>query len=149
MHKIKEYMHKIVDNGKVEDMYAIEEYFYKLMCKVHMTDSEMTSYIKSELKELAYGKTIDEECAKEWVYSMKDHGQHWSMEETTSAMESMGYNCDKIDFYVTANMIYNDYYNVVKDNEELALTMAHDWLSDDDAVENKLYEYHKHIVKRD
>lgn len=148
MHKIKEYMSKIIENGKVDDMEKIEEYFYKLMCKVHTTDSEMATWIKEELKEMAYGKIITEECAKNWVHSMKDYGQHWSIEETTSAMETMNYNCDKIEFYVVANMIYNDYYNVVKDNEQIALTMAYDWLNDVDAIENKLYEYHKYIVKK-
>ena len=53
----------------------------------------------------------------------------------------------KIDFYVVANMIYNDYFDLVRDNEELALKMAKDWLSDEDAKENKLYCYWKHIAK--
>ena len=37
----------------------------------------------------------------------------------------------------------------IKDDEELALKMAYDWLDDADSVENKLYEYWKYIAKRD
>ena len=58
-------------------------------------------------------------------------------------------NFNDIDFYVVANMMYNDYYDLVKDNEELALKMAYMWLNDEDSVKDKLYEYYKHIPKED
>ena len=99
------------------------------------------------LYEMAYGKKLTEEKAMNWVRSMKPKGEHWSMEETTSAMTSLGYECDKLEYYVVANMMYNDYYNIVRENEELALKLAYDWLSDADAIDNKLYEYWKHIAK--
>ncbi len=148
MHKIKTYMDKIIENGKHEDMEQIEEYFYKLMCKVHMVDPDMTKWIKEDLKEMAYGKVITEEMAHEWVYSMKPCGQYWTMEETNNAMKSLGYNLDPIHFYIVANMQFNDQHNLVKDNEELALKMAYNWLKDTDAVKDKLYEYYKHIIAK-
>ena len=46
-------------------------------------------------------------------------------------------------------MTYNDYYNIVKDDEELALKFAYDWIKDEDAKDNKLYEYWKHVIKKD
>ena len=87
--------------------------------------------------------------AEEWVSNMKPKHEHWTIEETTNAMQKMGYSCDKIEFYVVANMTYNDYYNIVKDDEELALRLAYDWIKDEDAKDNKLYEYWKHIIKKD
>lgn len=53
------------------------------------------------------------------------------------------------DFYTAINMMYNDNYKLVKDNEELAIDLAINWLDDEDAVSNKIYEYYKYIAKRD
>ena len=102
---------------------------------------------KSELYELAYGKKLTEDMAKKWVEEMKPVGQHWTMEETTNAMGSLGYGFDTIDFYVVANMMYNDYNDLTKEDESLALKLAKDWLEDVDAKDNKLYCYWKHIIK--
>ena len=71
---------------------------------------------KMELYEIAYGKKISEEMGKKWVKEMKPEGEHWTIEQTTEAMQKMGYNFDAIDFYVVANMMYNDYNDMVKDN---------------------------------
>ena len=98
---------------------------------------------------MAYGKKISEEMADKWVKEMQPVGLHWTMEETTNAMSSLGYNFDKVDYFVVANMMYNDYYDLVKDDETLALKLAKDWLDDVDAKKDKLYCYWKHIVKKD
>ena len=86
--------------------------------------------------------------AEEWVRNMKPKGQHWTMEETTNAMHELGYSLNPIEFYVVANMMYNDYYNLVDTNEELALQLAEDWLDDKDSIEEKLYDYWKYIAKK-
>lgn len=91
---------------------------------------------------------ISDECANDWVHDMKPVGLHWTKEETTNAMRSMGYNMNENDFYVVANMMYNDYYDIVKDDESMALKMAYDWLNDTDANDDKLYDYWQYIVKR-
>jgi hypothetical protein len=44
--------------------------------------------------------------------------------------------------------MYNDYYNLVKENEPLALELAEDWLDDEDSKDCKLYEYWKHVIKK-
>lgn len=69
------------------------------------------------------------------------------VETDNGTMQKLGYNFNKIDFYITANMMMNDYHDLVKDDEILALKMARDWLDDSDAVNNKLYEYWKYIAK--
>ena len=45
--------------------------------------------------------------------------------------------------------LYNDNYDLVKENDELALKMAHNWLNDIDSGDNKLYNYWKYVIKRD
>ena len=144
MHKI--YLEKadlMKHKGKVIDIIDM------LMCNAKETDYKLYSFVEGEMYEMVYGKKLNEEMAHEWVKNMKPAGLHWTMEQTTNAMKSLGYNCDALDFFVVANMMYNDYFNIVKDDEEMALRLAYDWLKDEDAKENKLYNYWKHIIKRD
>ena len=141
MHKI--YLEKIdlnMHKSKIEDIIDM------LMCDAKNNDHELYEHIEGEMYEMAYGKKISEEVALNWVESMKPYGQKWSMEETTRAMRDRGWNLDPIDFYVVANMMFNDYNNIVLDNVELALELAKDWLKDTDAKEHKLYNYYKYIV---
>lgn len=146
---IKKYIDKIVENGKQEDMDKLSEILVEIIYKMKEPHHELYKHYKDCLYEMAEGKVVSEEMAHEWVEDMKPIGEHWTMEETTNAMNSLGYKDREIDFYVTSNMIYNDYYDLVKDNEELALKMAHSWINDTDAKEDKLYCYYKHIIKRD
>ena len=138
-----------IDYNKPENKSKMDELFIELLDDAMEYDKEMYDYAKCELYELAYGKKLHEEMAEEWVKSMQPKGEHWNIGATTEAMQSLGYNLDKVDFYVVANMMYNDYYDLVKDDETLALKLANDWLDDEDAVKDKLYEYWKHIIKRD
>lgn len=147
--KVREYIKKIVDNGKQEDMEELSEMLEDTIYKLKETDPKCYKKYKMKLYEMAYGKVLTEKMAYNWVQEMKPKHEHWTIEETTSAMTSLGYNCNKIDYYVVANMMYNDYYNLVKDDEELALKMAYMWLDDEDAVKDKLYEYYRHIPKED
>lgn len=145
---IKEYLAKIIEKGKKEDMEELSDMLDSSIHKVKECDPEWFEKKKMKLYEMAYGKVLDEDMAKEWVKSMEPVGMHWTMEETNNAMSGMGYNLNKLDFFVVANMMYNDYYNIVKDNEELALKLAKDWLDDVDAEKCKLYNYWKYIIKR-
>lgn len=126
----------------------IEDIIEMLMCNAKDTDKELYDHIELLLYEMAYGKKINEDMAKIWVENMKPVGEHWKMSETTDAMHGLGFNLDKAEFYVVANMMYNDYFNLVKDNESLALELARDWLEDEDSKDCKLYEYWKHVIKK-
>lgn len=119
-----------------------------LMCEVKEDEPELYKHIECTLYEDAYGKKINEEMAHQWVKSMQPVAMHWTMEETTGAMKSLGYSLNPIEFYVVANMMYNDYYSLVKEDEAMALKLAREWLMDKDAKECKLYEYWKHVIKR-
>lgn len=120
-----------------------------LMCEIKDEEPQLYRHIECELYEDAYGKIVNEEMAEKWVHAMKPAGLHWTIEETTNAMRNLGYSCDPTEFFVVSNMMYNDYYSIVKENEELALQLAKDWLKDADSKEDKLYNYWKHIIKKD
>lgn len=147
--KIRDYINKIVINGKQDDMEKLSNMLDDLICDLKEEKPKLYKKYKDELYEIANGKILNDEMAYKWVNNMKPEGEHWTIEETTNAMKQMGYNLNNIDFYVVANMMYNDYYNLVKDDEELALKMAYMWLDDEDAVKDKLYEYYRHIPKED
>ena len=144
---IRKYIEKIGENRNVNDMEKLGDMLAEIIYETKDSHPDIYSKYKLELYEMAYGKKVSEEMAEKWVKEMKPAGLHWTMEETTSAMQSLGYNFDKVDFYVVANMMYNDYFDLVKDNEEMALKLAKDWLDDEDATSNKLYCYWKYIVK--
>ena len=144
MHKV--YM-KDIDFAKNKD--KLTDIIDMLMCEIKDIEPKLYEHIECELYEGAYGKVINKEMAHNWVKTMEPIGLHWTIEETTGAMKSLGFNCDEVEFYVVANMMFNDYYELVKEDEELALKLAYSWLKDKDAKEHKLYRYWKNIIKRD
>lgn len=147
--KIKEYISKIVSKGKQEDMECLSDMLDELICDLKEKNPKLYKKYKEELYELANGKILTEDMAYVWVEEMIPEHEHWTIEETTKAMNNLNYDCDKIDYYVVANMMYNDYYELVKNDEEMALKMAYMWLNDEDSVKDKLYEYYRHIAKED
>ena len=146
---IKKYIEKIGEHKNTEHMEKLGDMLSELIYMTKESHPNIYNKYKMELYEMAYGKHINEEMAENWVKSMKPRGEHWTLEQTTEAMHNMGYSIDPIEFFVVANMMYNDYYNLVKDNESLALELAEDWLEDEDAKDCKLYEYWKHVIKKD
>lgn len=147
--KIRSYIDKVVANGKPEEMEKLSDMLTEIIYGMKEHHHDKYEHYKMCLYELAYGKTVNDEMAEEWVKEMKPIGKHWTIEDTTNAMNSMGYSLDPIQFFTVANMMYNDHYDNVKENEELALKLAKDWLNDEDTKQDKLYCYWKHIIKRD
>lgn len=147
--KIRDYINKIIINGKQDDMEELSDMLDDLICDLKEQKPKLYKKYKDELYEMANGKILTEEMAFNWVENMKPKGEHWTFEEISSVNNNLGYNLKNIDFYVVANMMYNDYYDLVKDDEELALKMAYMWLNDEDSVKDKLYEYYKYIPKED
>lgn len=146
---IKKYIEKIVENGKQEDMEKLSDMLSEIIYMMKELHHDKYEHYKMCLYEMAEGKKLNEDMANKWVESMKPFGKKWTMEDTNNAMDSLGYQDNRIDFFVTSNMMYNDYYDLVKDNEELALKMAHNWLNDVDSGDNKLYNYWKYVIKKD
>lgn len=145
---IKELIDKIGNNKKPEDMDKLGEMFAEILYELNDYNPDEFDEYATKLYEMTYGKVLDKEMAEEWVNSMKPFGKKWTMEDTTAAMKSLGYNHKDVNYYVAANLMYNDNYDLVRDDETMALKMGHNWLSDVDAVEDKPYCYWKYIVKK-
>ena len=144
---IRKYIEKIGEKRNVEDMEKLGDILSDIIYETKEAHPELYEKYKLELYEMAYGKKISEEMGEKWVKEMQPVGLHWTMEETTNAMQSLGYSFNTVDFFIVANMMYNDYFDLVKDDETLALKLAKDWLDDKDAKEDKLYCYWKYIIK--
>lgn len=96
------------------------------------------------------------EDADEWTEKMKNadgsKGAHWTFEQTEQVRKQHGYDCDPNEFYAALNMVYSDYYKIGKDfnlnSVDFYAAMAHAFLDDEDAVENKLTKYYECIVEK-
>lgn len=145
---VKEMLEKIIDNGRQDDMYKLNDMLDELICELKDTNHDLYEQYKMNLYEMAYGGKIDKNVAEKWVKNMEPVGLHWTIEETTDELNQSNYNCDSISFFVVSNMMYNDYYDIVKEADTLAFKMAYDFLTDEDSVDNKLFKYYKYIVKK-
>ena len=144
MHKTT--IKQVIDNN---DIVKLKNLAYELIDVLDcLEELDEDSYAKHELNiyEIVNGKKISEEIAIDWVESMKPYGMKWTMEETTRAMKDKNWNLDPVDFFVVANMMFNDYNDIILDNTDLALEMAKHWLTDSDVKDNKLYNYYKYVV---
>ena len=137
---MKEYIDKIVKNGKQEDMDCLEEI---LVESLHdMKESNYTKFhtYKNKIKGMAYNYEIDEEMAEEIVEEMQPLGEYWDMETIASVI---GNDTHKLcDMYVVMNSLVNDYQNVINpESVDTYIKMSHAWLDDVDGKPNKVWWY--------
>lgn len=144
---IKHYMDKIIEKGKQEDMEELGEIFRDMYEHIEECDPEEAHDIKTKMYEMACGKVITEEMAHEWVNSMLPYHEHWDKETTESVRNERGIEVEPTEWYVVLNMMYNDYFKAIQDDTETYIKLAIQWLKDEDAVKDKLYEYKKYIVE--
>lgn len=149
---IRKEISKIRDNRDTLDNNCLDT-LYKLMVVEYFMSSGET---KNEEESLIEGNTtaLDNDTAKDWVHSMTNsdgtNGEHWTLQQTTTVLNQKGYPFDPVDFYVTMNMMYNDYVKVARrfniNNADFYASMSEAFLNDPDAVSDKLAKYHEHIA---
>lgn len=108
-----------------------------------------------------YGHTLTNEIIVEWVKSMKvtdgserDNGQKWNVDSTTEAGNKIGIKWDKInkyEFYGAMNMMYSDHYGTAEAYDHAGdplffARLAKDFLCDEDAGENKMFNYYFNVI---
>lgn len=137
---MKEYIDKIVLNGKQEDMNCLSNMLVDLLYKIKESDYNDFKKYKNKIKGMAYDYKVDEELAKEIVSDMKPLGEYWNMETIASVI---GNDTHRLcDMYIVMNSLANDYQSVVSlDDTETYIKMAHAWLDDIDGKENKVWWY--------
>lgn len=153
--EIKKYINKIVSNGNNEDMEKLSNMLVDLMYKIKEYNENEFHEEKIKLYEIAYGKVLTEDMAKEIVTNMMPYGEYWDMETTTTAKNQFGIkNISDIDFYVVMNKSYNDNKDTVDkfitDNDkklQMYVSLTNDFVNDIDAKEGKVYTYFMIIPK--
>lgn len=137
---MKEYIQKIVINGKQQDMDCLSEMLIDMLYDLKETNYDKYKRYKHKIKGMAYNYQIDKELAYEIVEDMKPYGEVWSMETIQSVIGNDNHRIE--DMYVVMNSLANDYANVINTEEaETYVNMAHAWLDDVDKKENKLWKY--------
>lgn len=100
-------------------------------------------------------RKFDKETAEEWTAAMENDdgtkGPHWSMEQTKQVAKQRNIDCDSNEFYTAMNYMYSDFCKVAKKHNvnsvDFYADMAKAFLSDKDAVDNKLALYYEYIVE--
>ena len=137
---MKEYLDRIVANGKKEDMDCLGDILIESLYEMKETNYDKFKKYKAKIKGMAYNYQIDKELAHEIVEDMKPLGEYWNIETITSVIGNDNHRIE--DMYVVMNSLANDYGNVVSlEDAETYVKMAHAWLDDVDAKENKVWWY--------
>lgn len=147
--KIKEMLTKIIDKGNIEYMYKLNDMLDNLICDLKEQKPKLYKEYKKELYELAYGNVILEDKAIEIVKNMKPNGEHYSLEYAKDIKENYNIKYSVSDVYLVINSLYNDYHDLLEDNDEMYAKMTKLWLNDSDSVEDKVYVYFMNIAKED
>ena len=148
--KIREYIKKIVNNGKQEDMEEISEIFEDTIYKLKEIDPKCYKKYKMKLLGMAYDYKLNEDMAYEIVHDMKPLGEYWDFETTSKVKRDYGVNATDCDFYVVMNSLVNDYNKVIdKEDVETYVKMANAFINDEDATKDKVWIYYTKIPKED
>lgn len=152
--KIREYIKKIVENKKIEDMSKLGDMLADIIYSMKEGHPEAYEKYKMELYTMAYGKTLTREMADEWVDNMKPRAK-WDYDTTSTVRRQYGINdIDDISFYVVMNMLQSDLSNVLGESDSQEgvrkyVQATRDWLKDEDvkSPNEKLYNYWRYIIK--
>lgn len=137
---MKEYLDRIVSIGKPEDMDCLGEILIDSLYDMKESDHKKFKKYKNKIKGMAYEYKVDKEMAHEIVEDMKPLGEYWNMETVASVIGGDSHRLE--DMYVVMNSLVNDYQNVISPEEaNTYVNMAHAWLDDVDACDNKVWWY--------
>lgn len=148
MDNIQKYIKDIINSDNATKKEKLNDMFSEIMERMKYKNPCDYKEKEKELYEIAEGKVLNKEKASEIIKKMKPKGQKWTLEETESVRISYNYvDIRPIDFWVVMNMAYNDYYNLMKDNIEMYAKFSELFIKDEDADENKVYNYFMSIPK--
>jgi hypothetical protein len=137
--------------GETKDtnkMNRLGDMLAEIICDFKNSHPDMYYKYKMELYELLNGQKLTEDKAGEWIRSMRPLGMHWTLEQTNEVHKEHKLEVDKIDFWAMMNAMYNDYHDIFQDNVETYISLAKDFICDEDAEPNKTYIYWKNIAKK-
>ena len=139
---IEEYIEKIVNNGKIEDMEELSDMLEDTMEIIKDYDKECYKEFEMKLYKMAYGNHLNKAMAEDIVHKMRPYGQRWSIEETRNLQRQRGIDdIDEIEFFVVINSAYNDYKDIFNEDIEGYIRFTIDFIKDEDAKEDKVFKY--------
>lgn len=149
MGKVREYIEKIGENRKPEDMEKLGDMLAEIIYSMKESHHDLYEKYKMDLYVMAYGKTLTKEMAEEIVKDMRPAGEYWDIETTTAVKNQFGFkDISDVDFYVVMNSKYNDNKDTVDsfiENEDdklkMYVSLAKDFIKDPDAKEGKVFTY--------
>lgn len=147
--KIREYIAKIGENRKPEDMQKLGDMLSEIIYSMKESHPDLYEKYKMKLYGLAYNYKFTREMSEEIVDNMKPRAEIWNYETTTQVKNQYGLNnINPEDFYLVINSLGNDYGDVINTDEvETYVKMAKAFIEDKDAKENKIWIYFTKIPK--
>ena len=142
---IEEIIQVIVDNGRVEDMHELSDMLEDTIEVVEKYHPEKYKKYLIALYEMAYGCVLNKKIAEEIVSHMRPYGEKWDIKETSKIQREYGLNFREPDFYIVMNSAYNDYNDIFRDDIEMYIRFANDFINDEDAKPDKVYIYYTTI----
>jgi len=145
---IEEYIEKIVDNGKIEDMETLSDLLEDTLEIIKDYDKECYKEFEMKLYKMAYGNHLNKSMAEEIVHKMRPYGERFNFEETMNLQRQRGISdIDEVDFYIVINSAYNDYKDLFNEDIESYIRFTIDFIKDEDAKEGKVFKYFTEIVE--
>lgn len=140
--EIKEYLDRIIDNDKLEDMQKLSDIFEKTMEHLEKCDKNTFDKYEMELYEMANGKVLNQKMAEKIVNNMRPYGMKWTIDEIDEIKKQYGFNnLRTIDTYIVMNSAYNDFQDIFGDKIEMYIRYARDFIEDEDAKDGKVFLY--------
>ena len=144
--EIEDYIEKIVNNGKIEDMEELSDMLEDTMEIIQKYDEQCYKEMEMKLYKMAYGNVLSRKMAEEIVHKMKPTGMRWSFEETRDLQRQYGVdNINSVDFFIVMNSAFNDYRDLFQDNVEDYMKFTIDFIEDEDAKQDKVFLYYTMI----
>lgn len=101
---IEEYIDRIVDNGKIEDMQTLSDMLEDTMEIIKDYDKDCYKEMEMKLYKMAYGNHLNKSMAEEIVHKMRPYGERFNFKEVEQMQRQRGINdIDPIEFYVVLN----------------------------------------------
>lgn len=145
---VKDYLIKIIERGKREDMEELSEIFDKAIYKVKDCDPDWYEKKCMKLYTMAYGKVLNEEMAKDIITKMEPYHMHWTLEQTRQVQAQNGLNNIRdIDFWIVMNSAYNDFHDLFDENIDMYIKYAKNFIMDKDGKDDKVFLYYTTIPK--
>jgi hypothetical protein len=144
--EIEDYIEKIVDNGRVEDMKELSDMLEDTMEIINKYDEQCYKEMEMKLYKMAYGNVLSRKMAEEIVHKMRPSGMRWTFEETKNLQRQYGVdNINSVDFFIVMNSAFNDYRDLFQDNVEDYMKFTIDFIEDEDAKQDKVFLYYTTI----